>query len=830
MRIVFIVSNDNIFGEIQHHLQASVLSDLELHRFQELQQALLYANNTKANLLLISDEIIANHTTINLNTDIPTLLIGKADTIHRIMQQASSSGIDDFLFIEQLTAPLLEHRIKQLMQYKVTQKFSTITNAIQKTIHSVNTDIELQELLSIITDGLQAVIEFDGCNFMLLDGVQAQIVHFYGYANPIEDLQMAVYISNRPELQHIINTRTPLVIEDTSTYPGWSAKSERASWISAYIGIPLMLNGQVLGFINLENRTALNITDDQLDWLTVFANQTINVLHNARIKHEHQKQQDEVTMLRQLIDLVTSTVNLDRLIKTLLDYLHEVISYDVINIFLVEDNEVEIVATLGDAQPEQMVGVRFKADRYLILRELERRQRPIVSSNIKTDPLFKDWHIPNQKRSWMGVPLFAHGLCIGYMTMESERIAAYDKEQAALLHTFANQAAIAIHNAQLYEEIRRYTVELEERVERRTAELHSANEELKRSERQYRALFEATFEGVSVYEEDKLIDANSAFSELFQYSPAELIGQSILKLFTDEERARVKEKLTSRKNNPLETIGIKKNGKRFPIEILIGEYEHDGRIVRMIAVRDISERKKLEKQQLEMERVRILADFIAKSSHEFRTPLSIIGTSAYLLKRRAKTDKEIHHIEVIEIQMRYITRLVDNMIILSKLDHGEQAFDFAPIKIALLIDECYGSMQDIAKEKQITLSKQNTESDVYVDGDMSFLFQAVRLVCDNAIQYTKEGGKVVISTLTDNDHVIIRIEDNGIGISAENLPHIFDRFYRVDEAATSRGFGLGLSISRSIINSHQGKIEVQSQPDKGTIVEIYLPIATIPSN
>lgn len=829
MRIIFAVSSDELFFDIQSRLQTTTLNIQELIRVESVDQILQTIHTARADLLVMGGEILATHPTIldKITVRIPTLVIGQEVTIKRFMEQYRLSSIDDYLATEHMNTTLLQHRISQVMQTDNAWKFTQLTDVLKTNSQLINQGAELDVILSHIIDGLRIVIKHDACNIMLLDTNQAQVVHYQGYDNPSNDLVVVENIHNQAQLRYIHRTRSPLVIEDTQQHADWSAQQPQKAWIRAYVGVPIMLNDDVIGFINIENKTTLHIDKQQLDWLNIFANQIGNVLHNARLNYEHTKQYEEAQMLRQLIDMVTSTVDLDRLITNLLEHLQKVISYDVINIYLVEGEDVEIVATKGDAQPEQHVGVRFKADRYHILRELERKKRPIVSSNTKLDPLFNDWHVPEPKRSWMGAPLFAHGACIGYMTMENEGIAAFYTEQVTLLHTFANQAAIAIYNAQLYEEIRRYTLELEERVNRRTAELNKANQELKRSERQYRALFEATFEGICVHENGQLIDVNSAFGDLFDYVPAELVGKPILSLFAKEEHNKINDKLFTRTHHPLETIALSKNGKRFPVEILSGEYDYEGRNVRVIAVRDISERKALERQMLEVERMHILADFIAKSSHEFRTPLSIIGTNAYMLKRRAKTDNDIERLGIIESQISYITRLVDNMTILSKLDYGDQAFILKSVDMNQIVDACHKSFMAEAAEKQITLNLHLADRALYVKGDEDFLYQAIHMICDNAIQYTNEGGTATIQSFADEheQQAIIIVKDTGIGISDEDLPHVFDRFYRADKAATTRGFGLGLSIARSIIQNHRGTIRISSELDKGTVLEIRLPMS-----
>jgi signal transduction histidine kinase len=172
-------------------------------------------------------------------------------------------------------------------------------------------------------------------------------------------------------------------------------------------------------------------------------------------------------------------------------------------------------------------------------------------------------------------------------------------------------------------------------------------------------------------------------------------------------------------------------------------------------------------------------------------------------------------------ELQRMSRIIDDLLTLSQFDHSQQTLHRKPVDFSDLVIEVCEQQRNQAKSKGVDLELARTVP-AMMDGDSSRLRQMVRNLLDNAIKYTPGGGKVSIELEQSNGNFELRVSDNGIGIPPDDLPRIFDRFYRADKARTRAegGSGLGLSIVKEIAEAHGGRVEVQSQMGTGTIVTV----------
>lgn len=247
------------------------------------------------------------------------------------------------------------------------------------------------------------------------------------------------------------------------------------------------------------------------------------------------------------------------------------------------------------------------------------------------------------------------------------------------------------------------------------------------------------------------------------------------------------------------------------------------------------DQKRAEEQRLrlrlEQERMRILTNFITKASHEFRTPLSIINNGIYLINRIADPDRQQQQLAMMKDQVDHITELVDNLATVTRLDGGVE-FSQETTQINELVSVLVSELRPETDRKNHSVNLSLQDDLPLVVGEADYLKLALRNVVLNALHYTPEDGVVTLSTHATEGTVVIEVQDTGSGISEEEQHHIFERFYRVDQAHSTRGFGLGLPISQKIIEGHGGKIEVDSQPGQGSTFRIIMPVANtkIPAN
>jgi two-component system, OmpR family, sensor kinase len=216
---------------------------------------------------------------------------------------------------------------------------------------------------------------------------------------------------------------------------------------------------------------------------------------------------------------------------------------------------------------------------------------------------------------------------------------------------------------------------------------------------------------------------------------------------------------------------------------------------------------------------RLLADV----SHELRTPLTVIKGNVDLMRRMKSLDEE--SLTSIDQESGRLTRLVGGLLLLAQAESGKLALNMKRVELDLLLTEVFQEMTILAGNK--VHIRLNEIDQAYVNGDRDRLKQVFINLVANAVQYTPQGGEVFLSLEKIGEQARVIIRDTGPGIPAEDLPHIFERFYRAEKSRTRRettGFGLGLSIANWIVERHGGRIEVNSQEGKGTTFAIWLPL------
>ncbi len=217
--------------------------------------------------------------------------------------------------------------------------------------------------------------------------------------------------------------------------------------------------------------------------------------------------------------------------------------------------------------------------------------------------------------------------------------------------------------------------------------------------------------------------------------------------------------------------------------------------------------------------------FLADVSHELRTPLTTIRGNVDLMRRMDMVDPDF--LNDIQAELERMTRLVNDLLMLARADVGSVRIMREPVEIDSVVIDVY---RQVATVEQPVTIKLNEVDQAYVLGDRDRLKQLLLNLVDNAIKYTPEGGEVRMGLSKSEDRVHIYVSDTGIGISEEDLPHIFDRFFRVDKARSRAmgGTGLGLSIARSVVEAHGGDIHVTSKFGEGTTFYVSLPLYVPP--
>jgi signal transduction histidine kinase len=220
---------------------------------------------------------------------------------------------------------------------------------------------------------------------------------------------------------------------------------------------------------------------------------------------------------------------------------------------------------------------------------------------------------------------------------------------------------------------------------------------------------------------------------------------------------------------------------------------------------------------------------MADVSHELRTPLTVIKANVALMSKLGEGDKE--SLTGIENEVDRLTRMVGDLLLLAQAESGKIPLDMRPVALDTVILEVFQQMRVLAGER---LAIKLVDIDqVVVNGDRDRLKQVFLNLGSNAIKYTPAGGQIQVGLSKSGSQVRVVVTDSGPGIPAEDIPHIFERFYRGEKSRTRTrdggGFGLGLSIAYWIVRNHNGRIEVDSKVGQGTTFCVWLPLEMVKS-
>jgi signal transduction histidine kinase/DNA-binding response OmpR family regulator len=418
------------------------------------------------------------------------------------------------------------------------------------------------------------------------------------------------------------------------------------------------------------------------------------------------------------------------------------------------------------------------------LDQIKETRQGLIVDNTHDDPRWQT--LPGDPtRSVLMAPMFGRLDLIGLLVLTHEKVKYFNTDHQLLLQAIASQAAIAVENAQLYASV-------------------------SHEQRRLAAVLQSAADAILMFDSDGCLV---------------LLNPAAQKLFTDYEtklglplaRGRGYDRLIDLVEETCASGESQKGEFDWPdhrtLTAIITPIEDGGCVV---VLQDVTHFKDLE---------RVKNEFISTASHDLKNPISAIaGFSDLLAKAGPLTDTQADFVNYIHTAALNMNELVQNLLDLAKIDIGLD-FKREKVEVNALVSEVVEEFQPQAKAKKHNLTLKKARSMLQVEGDTLQLKQALRNLVGNAIKYTPAGGVISVSAEKGNDAVNVCIQDTGYGIPAEDLPFIFDRFYRVhnDEVKDIEGNGLGLAIVKSIVEGHGGQVSVESKLGKGSRFSISLP-------
>ncbi len=367
---------------------------------------------------------------------------------------------------------------------------------------------------------------------------------------------------------------------------------------------------------------------------------------------------------------------------------------------------------------------------------------------------------------------------------------------------------------------------------RRLAEQQSIEEALQHSEERFRRFSEAAFEGILIHDRGVIQDANEALARMFGYAVEEIIGRSALDFLSSESRGIAWERIESAHEQPYELIGIHRSGATFPIEVCGKTMAWQGRNLRVVAVRNITERKRLEEQLREAQKMEAIGRLAGGVAHDFNNLLTVIGGYSQMLMQGLPQDDPHRTLaeEIFQVSQRAAS-LAGQLLAFSR----RQIIQPRVINLNQLVAASYKLLQRVIGE-DIELTTALSPDLGNVKADPGQIEQVIINLAANARDAMPHGGQLVLSTANvdlkgyqvqgagtelSGPFVVLAVEDTGCGMDEATRQRIFEPFFTTKPLG--QGAGLGLSTVYGIVRQHGGAIEVMSTPGQGTTFRVYLP-------
>ena len=639
---------------------------------------------------------------------------------------------------------------------------------------------------------------------------------------------LVVPLDSDPTVQGLLESKHPFVVEDARSGPHLPFAQEmlRQSETISLLVLPLMAE-EAMGAVVLNPHGRRTFTTREIELATSIAAVISQAARDAQLFRKERRRYRIAETLREAASALSSTLDLNEVLEIILQQLQRVIPYDSASVQQLEGKHLRIVACRGFEKPDEVLNLSFPLKPTFPNAHVIETGTPLAIADVaRSYPHFQTeaaaYH-SGRIRSWLGVPLTAGGQTIGEITLDRAAIQPFTAEEIELATAFANQAAIALQNARLYHELESYSGFLEQAVRERTHELLRTKERVE-------AILNTIGEAIIVVKPDgRIQQVNPAFEQQTGYTVAEVEGRSHLLLLDETMPREIFERSSAamragegwRGEMPIR----RKDGTIYDAAVTISPpHKPEGGGVAFIGpLRDITQRKELE---------RMKEAFVSNVSHELRTPITSLKLNIKLIHLNP-TEQDVY-LSRLERDIDRLEELVEDLLRLSRLEQGGVELQLEPVDLNDLVGEIVNERIPVAESHNLTLSQEEQTGLPPAYADRGLLGQVLSILLANALNYTPAGGQVTVSTVSRRDDgerwVGFRVSDTGPGIQAEDLPHLFKRFYRGRAGTQSGapGTGLGLAIAREIVRRHQGQIEVESEgkPGKGATFTVWVPVAS----
>ncbi len=515
---------------------------------------------------------------------------------------------------------------------------------------------------------------------------------------------------------------------------------------------------------------------------------------------------------------ISATLDLQTLLEASVILIQKAYAYPHVAVFLLEDDQLKMRSRAGS------YANRFPVDHKLAFGQglvgwAAKEEEVVCVNHVQHDARYYNPFDEQIIKSELCVPIKANNQFLGILDAQSDQPDAFDDLDVMVLSTLAGQLAVAIQNAHLYTKLQNYAVDLEQSVEEATAVIKQAHEKQE-------AILANNPDPILLLTPEGVVEsANPAVTAVFEYQPEQIIGKPIQHLiakeYWDATATLIQQAIRDRHPQRCEAVAKRREGAAVSVDMALAPI-WSGRIVTgfVCTFRDITVFKE----------VQLLKDqFVSNVSHELKTPISSMKLYHELMSKVPQAREKYHAQMGRDIDR--LDTLIEDLLRLSRLEQGRVDLQLAWTDLHTLVVQFLNDRTLLCQKRGLHLQYQNSVEipDVYVDGGL--LEQAFSVLLTNAMNYTPAEGTITVNiSRKQEDEVFwvgICVQDSGPGIEPQEIPLLFERFYRgkVGRKSTASGTGLGLAIAREIVERHHGHIEVKSKgAGQGAAFSIWLPV------
>jgi PAS domain S-box-containing protein len=617
------------------------------------------------------------------------------------------------------------------------------------------------------------------------------------------------------------------IIDNLDQSPNAGVRQLYSEGIRTILMIPLRMEDNLVGLLTLHSVQTNGFTEENVQIAKEVANQIAISIHKATLSDRLARYAQRMEILH-TIDLgLIQGGSVKELINKTFKQLQRLIPCERIGVGLIEPatQEVIIYTAQFDNESELRDGFRipippnwfdgFNADGTRVLNNL----------HLLDDPTYKRM-ASEGFQSQLQVLLHSHTNNIGVMGFSSRTLDFFTPEHQEVGAEVANQLAIALNQMQLSEALARHAEELEQRVVERTAELQKSKDQIE-------AILHNSLDGILLIDQDlRIQQANPAVSRLLSIEPDQRETVNLLDLIHPDDANRVKsvveQAIAEGDISPVEVQTRHKNGDKVDMEMTFGYIRGDGLVS---TIHDITARKQTEealKEALakEKELVDARSRFVSVTSHEFRTPLTVILSAVEMLLTyrerldNANIERKLNMIRQNTLHMRSI---MDDVLQLMKIQSGYLDFRFEQCDFDALCRNILQDFEDIAEAKG-RLIYTSSASPVNTICDQRLMKLVINNLVSNGVKYSPSDKPVEVHLSHDSTNVYLSVHDQGIGIPSQDLGRLFEPFHRASNVDNRQGTGLGLSITKQIAEGHGGQIHFKSQVGEGSTFTVSMPL------